>query len=226
MIHFKNVTKEYGKNNVALRNINLHIKPKEFVSIIGQSGAGKTTLSKLLIAQELPTRGSIVVGGWDITSIKNYEIPYLRRQIGVIYQAFSLLEGKTVQENVAYALEVSGVPQKKIKKVIKPLLSIVGLEGKGKRYPHEISGGESQRVAIARALAHRPKILIADEPTGNLDTINAQEILDLLKKINEFGTTVILMTHDKDIVNLLRRRVIVMEEGEIVRDTEASKYSL
>lgn len=226
MIHFKNVTKQYGKNNFALRNVNLHIKPKEFISIIGQSGAGKTTLSKLLIAQEFPTEGTIVIGGWDITNVKNYEIPYLRRQIGVIYQDFSLLEGKTVQENISYALEVSGVSQKKIRKVTEPLLSIVGLEGKGKRYPNEISGGESQRVAIARALAHRPKILIADEPTGNLDTINAQEILDLLKKINEFGTTVILMTHDKDIVNQLRRRVIVMEEGQIVRDRESSKYSL
>ena len=225
MIHFKNVSKDY-KGVPALRDINLHIKPKEFVSVIGQSGAGKTTFSKLLIAQEYPSKGSIIVGGWDITGIKNYEIPYLRRQIGVVYQDFSLLEGKTVNENVAYSLEVAGVPKKKIQKVTEPLLSIVGLEGKGERYPRQISGGESQRVAIARALAHRPKILIADEPTGNLDTINAQEILDLLKKINEFGTTVILMTHDKDIVNSLRRRVVVMENGQIVRDQEGGKYSL
>lgn len=225
MIHFKNVSKEY-KGSPALKGINLHIKPKEFVSIIGQSGAGKTTLSKLLIAQETPSTGSITIGGWDITGIKNYEIPYLRRQIGVVYQDFSLLDGKTVNENISYALEVAGVPNKKIKKVTDPLLSIVGLEGKGNRYPSQISGGESQRVAIARALAHRPKILVADEPTGNLDTINAQEILDLLKKINEFGTTVLLMTHDKDIVNSLRRRVIVMEKGEIVSDRESGKYTL
>lgn len=226
MIHFKNVTKSYGKEAVALRDVNLHIQPKEFVSIIGQSGAGKTTLSKLLIGQEKPSSGQIVVGGWDITGIKNYEVPYLRRQIGVVYQDFNLLEGKTVEENIAYALEVANVPKKKIKAITQPLLSIVGLEGKGDRYPHQISGGESQRVAIARALAHRPKILVADEPTGNLDTINAQEIIELLKKINEFGTTVILMTHDKDIVNALKRRVVVMEHGALVRDEESGKYSL
>jgi cell division transport system ATP-binding protein len=226
MIHFKNISKKYGPDAIALRNINLHIRPKEFVSIIGQSGAGKTTLSKLLIGQEKPSTGNLVVGGWDITGIKNYEIPYLRRQIGVVYQDFNLLSSKTVEENVAYSLEVAGVPKKRIRKITDPLLSIVGLEGKGLRYPHQISGGESQRVAIARALAHRPKILVADEPTGNLDTINAQEILDLLKKINEFGTTVILMTHDKDIVNALKRRVVVMEHGEIVRDQESGKYSL
>lgn len=225
MIHFKNVTKRYGEVP-ALKNVNLHIKPKEFISIIGQSGAGKTTLAKLMIAQESPTTGSLVIGGWDITTIKPYEIPYLRRQIGVVYQEFNLLENKTVLENVAYSLEVAGVPQKNIRKITEPLLDIVGLTGKGERYPHQISGGESQRVAIARALAHRPKILIADEPTGNLDTINAQEILDLLNKINEFGTTVLLMTHDKDLVNTLRRRVIVMHDGEIVRDQEGGKYSL
>lgn len=226
MIHFKNVSKAYNGSSTALEGINLHIRPKEFVSIIGQSGAGKTTLSKLMIAQERPTQGHIIIGGWDITSIKNYEIPYLRRQIGVVYQDFNLLESKTVDENISYALEVAGVPKSRIKKITEPLLSIVGLSGKGDRYPNQISGGESQRVAIARALAHRPKILVADEPTGNLDTINAQEILDLLKKINEFGTTVVLMTHDKDIVNSLKRRVIVMEHGEIVRDQESGKYSL
>ncbi len=226
MIHFKGVSKSYPGDVHALLDVSVRIQPKEFVSLIGQSGAGKTTFSKLLIAQEKPSKGQIIVGGWDITDIKNYEIPYLRRQIGVVYQDFNLLEGKTVEENVAYALEVAGMPKKKIKQVTEPLLNIVGLGGKGKRYPNEISGGESQRVAIARALAHRPKILIADEPTGNLDTINAQEILDLLKKINEFGTTVILMTHDRDIVNSLRRRVIVMEHGQVVRDQEAAKYSL
>lgn len=226
MIHFKNVTKKYGDNIAALKNVNLHVRPKEFISIIGQSGAGKTTFSKMLIAQERPTSGSVVVGGWDITNVKNYEIPYLRRQIGVIYQDFNLLEGRTVEENIAYALEVAGVAKKKIRKITEPLLSIVGLKGKGGRYPHEISGGEAQRVAIARALAHRPKILVADEPTGNLDTINANEILELLKKINEFGTTVILMTHDKAIVNSLRKRVITMANGEVVRDQEGGKYTL
>lgn len=227
MIHFKSVSKHYNNKKVtAIEGVNLHIKPKEFVSIIGRSGAGKTTLARLLIGQERATSGQIIVGGWDITNIKNFEIPYLRRQIGVVFQDFNLLETKTVEENVAFALEVAGVPQKKIKQIVYPVLKIVGLEGKESRYPHELSGGEVQRVAIARALAHRPKVLIADEPTGNLDTINAQEIIDLLKKINEFGTTVILMTHDKDIVNNLRKRVVVMQKGQVVSDQEEGKYTL
>ena len=150
----------------------------------------------------------------------------LRRQIGIVFQEFNLLEGKTVQENVSFALEVSGVKRKKIRQIVEPILKIVGLKGFENRYPHQISGGEVQRVAIARALAHRPKILIADEPTGNLDAINSQEILDLLQKINEFGTTVILMTHDKDIVNSLNRRVIVMDQGEIISDKEQGKYTI
>jgi len=226
MIHFKNISKIYPGNVFAVKDINLHIKPKEFVSIIGRSGAGKTTLARLLIAQESASKGSVVIGGWDITSIKPYEIPYLRRQIGVVFQDFNLLSNKTVFENVSYALEVSGMAQNKIKIVVDPILKIVGLANKAARYPHEVSGGELQRVAIARALAHRPKVLIADEPTGNLDTINSQEILDLLLKINEFGTTVILMTHDKDIVNLIKKRVIVMQDGEIISDKEEGKYTL
>ncbi len=226
MIHFKSVSKLYGKNIAAVKDISIHNKPKEFVSIIGRCGAGKTTLAKLLIGQEKATSGQLIVGGWDITNIKNYEIPFLRRQIGVVFQDFNLLENKTVEENVAFALEVAGVKSQNIKQIVDPILKIVGLAGKGGRYPHEISGGEVQRVAIARALAHRPKILIADEPTGNLDTINAQEIIDLLKKINEFGTTVILMTHDKDTVNNLRKRVIVMQKGEVISDKEEGKYTL
>lgn len=226
MIQFKNVSKFYDDRAAALQSVNLHIEPKEFVSIIGRSGAGKSTLAKILIAQEQPSEGQVVVGGWDITRINSDEIPYLRRQIGVVFQDFNLLEGKTVKENVTFALEVAGMSKQNIRQVVQPILKIVGLEGKENRYPNQISGGEMQRAAIARALAHRPKILIADEPTGNLDTINAQEILDLLKKINEFGTTVILMTHDRDIVNSLRRRVIVMDAGKIVNDFESGKYTL
>ena len=226
MIQFKNVSKVYSEEAAALRNVNLHIHPKEFVSIIGRSGAGKSTLAKMLIAQERPTEGEIMVGGWDITKIRNDEIPYLRRQIGVVFQDFNLLSNKTVDENVRFALEVAGMKKENIRQVVTPILKIVGLEGKEERYPSEISGGEMQRVAIARALAHRPKIFIADEPTGNLDTINAQEIMDLLKKINEFGTTVVLMTHDRDIVNSLRRRVIVMDHGQVVNDLETGKYTL
>ncbi len=226
MIHFKNVSKVYGDEMAALRSVTLHIRPKEFVSIIGRSGAGKSTLAKLLIAQEKASEGQVLVGGWDITDIKNDEIPFLRRQIGVVFQDFNLLSNKTVEENVSFALEVSGMPRKKIDQVVQPILKIVGLQGKERRYPDEISGGEMQRVAIARALAHRPKIFIADEPTGNLDTINAQEIVELLRKINEFGTTVVLMTHDRDMVNNLRRRVIVMDQGQIVKDIESGKYTL
>lgn len=226
MIQFKNVSKIYGDNHPALHNVNLHIRPKEFVSIIGRSGAGKSTFAKMLIAQERPSEGEIIVGGWDITKIRNDEIPFLRRQIGVVFQDFNLLFNKTVEENVSFALEVAGMQKQKIRQVVQPILKIVGLQGKEGRYPNEVSGGEMQRVAIARALAHRPKIFIADEPTGNLDTINAQEIVDLLKKINEFGTTVVLMTHDRDMVNSLRRRVIVMDHGEVVNDLESGKYTL
>lgn len=226
MIHFKNVSKLYSERAPALQGVNLHIQAKEFVSIIGRSGAGKSTLAKILIAQEQPSEGQVIIGGWDITRIKNDEIPYLRRQIGVVFQDFNLLENKTVEENVSFALEVAGMPKHNIRQVVYPILKIVGLEGKEGRYPNQISGGEMQRVAIARALAHRPKILIADEPTGNLDTINAQEILDLLRKINEFGTTVLLMTHDRDIVNSLRRRVIVMDHGQVANDFESGKYTL
>ncbi|MBI4121898.1 MAG: ATP-binding cassette domain-containing protein, partial [Parcubacteria group bacterium] len=166
MIQFKNVSKKYGKNSAALSHVNLHIRPKEFVSIIGRSGAGKSTLAKLLIAQERPSAGEVIVGGWDISKIRNDEIPFLRRQIGVVFQDFNLLANKTVEENVSFALEVAGMKRENIRQVVTPILKIVGLEGKEGRYPDEVSGGEMQRVAIARALAHRPKIFIADEPTG------------------------------------------------------------
>ncbi|MFA5358916.1 MAG: cell division ATP-binding protein FtsE [Patescibacteria group bacterium] len=226
MIKFKNISKSYPGNILAVKNINLHIKPKEFVSIVGQSGTGKTTLVRLLIAEETPDRGEITVGGWNITDIKRSEVPFLRRQIGVVFQDYKLLPQKTAYENVAFALEVCGTPTKRIHTVVPQVLRIVGLEGKGGRYPKQLSGGEAQRVAIARALVHRPKILVADEPTGNLDTINTREIADLLLKINEFGTTVLLVTHDREVVNYVKRRVITMENGEVIGDQHSGKYVL
>ncbi|MAF14206.1 MAG: cell division ATP-binding protein FtsE [Parcubacteria group bacterium] len=226
MIIFKNISKIYPPNVVALKNINLHIKPKEFVSIVGRSGTGKTTLVKILTAEESSTKGRIIVGGWDITYIKPREIPVLRRQIGVVFQDFKLLAKKTVFENIAFALQACGTDQQKIKEIIPQVLKIVSLTGKENRYPIQLSGGEQQRVAIARALVHRPKILVADEPTGNLDSINTQEIMDLLLKINEFGTTVVLVSHNKEVINSINKRVITIDNGEIISDQKIGKYLL
>jgi len=226
MVHFKNVSKIYPGQQTALKNINLSIKPGEFVSIVGQSGTGKTTLVRLILAEERPSNGRIIIGGWDITDIKHREVSTLRRQIGVVFQDFKLLRQKTIFENVAFALEVAGETQDKIKEIVPQVLKIVGLEGKMGRYPNQISGGEQQRVVVARSLAHRPKILVADEPTGNLDSINSSDIIELLKKINDFGTTVILVTHDREIVNGLRRRVVTLEDGVIISDQKRGKYLL
>lgn len=226
MIHLKNICKTYSHRTKVLRDLNLNIHPGEFVSIVGQSGAGKTTLVKILIGEERVDSGQVEIGGWDITRLSRREVPYLRRQIGVIFQDFKLLPKKTLAENIAFALEVSGGTNAKIKSIVPSVLKIVGLEDKADRYPTEISGGEAQRAAIARALVHQPKILLADEPTGNLDTINADEIIDLLLRINRFGTTVILVTHNREIVNRLNRRVVAMEKGEIISDQEHGKYVL
>jgi len=226
MITFKAVSKIYPPDVHALRNLTLDIQPGEFVSIVGQSGAGKTTLARLLIAEERPTRGAIEIGGWDITNIRSRDIPDLRRQIGVVFQDFKLLKKKTVQENVSFALEVAGTPTKRIHDIVPQVLKIVGLEEKAHRFPFQLSGGEQQRVVIARALVHRPKILLADEPTGNLDTINTREIIDLLLKINEFGTTIVLVTHNREVVNALRRRVITIANGQVAADHKEGKYLL
>jgi len=226
MITLHNASKTYGNKVEVLQDVDLHIKPGEFVSIVGQSGAGKTTLVRILIGEERLDRGQVVIGDWDITRISKREVPFLRRQIGVIFQDFKLLPKKTLEENVAFALEVSGGTPNKIKKIVPSVLKIVGLEDKKHRYPNEVSGGEQQRAAIARALVHQPKILLADEPTGNLDAINANEIIDLLLRINKFGTTVILVTHNKEIVNHLNKRVITMDHGRIVSDQAKGKYLL
>ena len=225
MVDLEHVTKTYN-NSDALHDTTLHIDPGEFISIVGQSGAGKTTLVKLLIAEEKPSSVRIVIGGWDITNIRQREIPTLRRQIGVVFQDYKLLPKKTAAENIAFALEVIGAPNAKIKEIVPRILTMVGLANKADAFPHHLSGGEQRRVVIARALAHHPKILIADEPTGNLDAINAREIIDLLLKINELKTTVLLVTHDREVVNYVRRRVITLEDGKIVSDRERGKYLL
>ncbi len=226
LIEFRNVSKYYPGNIVAVKDITLTIEEGEFVSIVGQSGTGKTTLVRLLIAEEPLSEGRILVAGWDITYIRTNEVPILRKQIGVVFQDFKLLPTKTVFENVAFALEVASADKARIQSIVPQLLKIVGLQEKAGRFPHELSGGEQQRVVIARALAHRPKILVADEPTGNLDSINTKEIIELLKKINEFGTTVILVTHNKDTVNELKRRVIMIDQGRIQSDHQKGRYSL
>ncbi|PKM88918.1 cell division ATP-binding protein FtsE [Candidatus Falkowbacteria bacterium HGW-Falkowbacteria-2] len=226
MITLLHVSKKYSRDNQVLQDVNLHIEAGEFVSLVGQSGAGKTTLVKLLTGEERADEGQVVIGDWDITRLNRHEIPYLRRQIGVIFQDFKLLPKKTLRENVAFALEVCGASNTKIKKIVPSVMKIVGLEDKQGRYPHEVSGGEQQRAAIARALVHQPRLLLADEPTGNLDTINADEIIDLLQRINKFGTTVILVTHNKGIVNRLSKRVVTMEKGQIVSDKAHGKYLL
>jgi cell division transport system ATP-binding protein len=226
MIEFKKVTKIYPDNTYAARDLSLLVRPGEFVSIVGQSGTGKTTLAKMVIAEERPTKGRVVIGGWDITDIKEQEIPVLRRQVGVVFQDYKLLPKKTVHENITFALEVCGVEQRKIDAIVPQVLKVVGLENKRDKFPHQLSGGQQQRVAIGRALVHRPKVLLADEPTGSLDTINAQEIIDLLLKINTLGTTIMLVTHNKEIVDRLRRRVITIDDGVIVSDQHAGKYTL
>lgn len=224
MIKFRNVTKFYSPDIYALKGVNLRIKPGEFVSIIGQSGSGKTTIVKLLTAEERLTNGSIQISGWDISNIHYREVPILRRQIGVIFQDYKLLPQKTVFENIAFALEACGASYKKINKIVPQILKVVNLSSKYDKYPRQLSGGEQQRVGIARSLIHRPKILVADEPTGNLDLNNTREIVDLLRKINELGTTVLLVTHDREVVNLLKRRVIVLDRGQVVSDQPVGRY--
>lgn len=226
MIRLHSVHKTYQPDIKVLKDINLHIRPGEFVSVVGQSGTGKTTMVKTLIGEEKIDSGKVIVGGWDITDIKPSEVPILRRQIGVVFQDFKLLQKKTLFENIAFALQVCGQPQKKIDSIVPQVMKIVGLENKMHRYPQEVSGGEQQRTVIARALVHRPKILLADEPTGNLDSINTDEIIELLLKINKFGTTVVLVTHNREVVNRLKKRVITVENGMIVGDQAVGKYLL
>lgn len=209
----------------ALERVSLHVEPREFVIVVGSSGAGKSTLLKLLTREEKPTSGKIIVGGIDYDKLKDKNIPYLRRRIGTVFQDFKLLPNKTVFENVAFALEIVGTGKQEIHYTVPRVLDIVGLKGKEKRMPLELSGGERQRVAIARAIARQPKILIADEPTGNLDPKHAWDVVKVLQKINQYGTTVLLTTHNQEIVNKLKRRVITIKDGKIASDKAGGGYS-
>lgn len=225
MIVFQNVSKIYN-GCVALDNLNLTIKPKEFVSLAGSSGAGKSTLLKLLIGEEKPTKGKVLLDKQNIHLIQDKDMPRLRRKIGMIFQDFRLLSDRTAYENVAFAMEVVGAANEEIKQDVPQLLELVGLVGKLHQFPHQLSGGEKQRVAIARALIHRPSVILADEPTGNLDLLNSWDIVRLLLKINELGTTIILATHDREIINTLGRRVITLDKGRLLRDEENGRYIL
>ncbi|MBN2198064.1 cell division ATP-binding protein FtsE [Candidatus Wolfebacteria bacterium] len=229
MIIFQNVSKIYNNNShkmTALEEASFNINPKEFVSLVGKSGAGKSTIIKLLIGEEKPSKGRVIFKSYDVNKIKQRELPQLRRHIGVIFQDFRLLPNKNTYENVAFALEVAGRPQSDIKEFVPQALEMVGLKNKIGNFPRELSGGEKQRVAIARAMINHPDLIIADEPTGNLDPINSWEIIRLLLKINELGTTVVLATHNKEFVNYINQRVISVENGRIIRDEEKGKYIL
>lgn len=226
MISFKNVWKIYPPNCVALREIGFKIKEKDFISLAGPSGAGKTTILRLLIGEEKPDRGRVMVSGINVAKIKHHYLPYLRRRIGMIFQDFKLLSERTAFENVAFAMQVAGFSKKEIERDVPQVLNLVGLSDKHEAMPSQLSGGEKQRVAIARALIHRPELLIADEPTGNLDLLHTWDIIRLLLKINEMGTTVILATHDREIINTLQKRVITIDKGRLVRDEEKGRYIL
>ena len=224
MIFFDNVSKIYGHGSVALRNITLRIEPKEFVSLVGASGSGKTTLLKLLIREEDPSEGAIFVDGLEVSAVAHRDLHHVRRRIGTVFQDYKLLPHRTAAENVAFAMEVAGRTQAEIEEDVPQVLELVGLAGKMDNFPHQLSGGEKQRVAIARALINRPDVILADEPTGNLDPINTWEIIKLLQKINELSTTVVLATHDKEVINKIDKRVIVLDKGEVVSDQERGKY--
>lgn len=225
MILLDRVTKIYGKDSKpALNRVSLHIEPKEFVILVGTSGAGKSTLLKVLTREERPTSGKVVVGGIDYDSLKDKNIPLLRRKIGTVFQDFKLLPQRTVFENIAFALEIVGMSNREIRHTVPKVIDLVGLKGKENKFPSELSGGERQRVAIARAVVRQPKILIADEPTGNLDPKHSWDIVRLLEKINRYGTTVLLTTHNKDIVDKLKRRVITIDHGKIIADVAQGSY--
>ena len=226
MIFFDNVSKIYSPTSIALENVSFTIAPNEFISIVGPSGAGKSTLLKLLLAEDFPTAGKVFFESSDVHSISRKNLPALRRRIGTVFQDYRLLPAKTAYENIAFALEAAGKSDEEIDNDVPQTLELVGLTDKAWQFPHELSGGEKQRVAIARAIVVRPDVLIADEPTGNLDPINKWEIIRLLEKINNLNTTVILATHDKEVIDSLQRRVVTLDKGKVVRDEKRGKYVL
>ncbi len=225
MIRFEKVTKTYpGHPHPALDNVSVDVEKGEFVFLVGSSGSGKSTFLRLVLREYRPTSGRVYVAGKEINRLAGWKVPRLRRQIGTVFQDFRLLQNKTVNENVAFALQVIGKPKSMVDRLVPETLEMVGLEGKGDRFPDELSGGEQQRVAIARAFVNRPKILIADEPTGNLDPNTSVGIMKLLDRINRTGTTVVMATHDQSIVDTMRRRVIELDRGTIVRDQSRGVY--
>ena len=219
MILFDSVTKKYpGDDEPALDSVSLHIEPNESVFLVGKSGAGKSTLMKMITKEEIPDSGKIVIGGIDLDYVKKKHIPGYRRRLGVVFQDFKLLPRRTVYENVAFALEIAGMSGKEIRKTVPKVLELVDLLDQAKKFPDQLSGGQQQRVSIARSVARQPKILIADEPTANLDKLTTEEIIGLLKKINDFGTTILVTTHNENVVNSLQKRVITLKDGRIIND--------
>lgn len=224
MIHFDKVSKIYLDNSVALEDVSFSIEPREFVSIVGHSGAGKTTLLKMFLGEEAPSKGKIFFESTDISTFKKEQINDFRRKIGVVFQDFRLIPDKNVYENIAFAMEAAGRGDDEIEADVPHVLELVDLGKKIWNFPHELSGGEKQRVSIARAIVNQPDVVIADEPTGNLDPLNTYDIVQILKKINDLGTTVILTTHNKGVIDSLKKRVLTMENGRIIRDDKEGKY--
>lgn len=226
VIYFNNVSKVYNKDSVALDDVTLTITTGEFVSIVGHSGAGKTTLTKMILAEDLPTEGTVFFESVNVSKITNKNLTKLRRRIGVVFQDFKLLSNKTAYENIAFAMEAVGKSNEEIESDVPHVLELVDLKSKMFHFPHQMSGGEQQRLAIARAIINQPELIIADEPTGNLDAINTHEIVQILKKINDLGTTIVLTTHNRGVVDSIGGRVITMEKGKIIRDDKNGKYIL
>ncbi len=225
MIYFNNVTKQY-KDNMSLDDVTLSIAPGEFVSVVGHSGAGKTTLTKLILAEERPTEGTIFFESTDIHKLSSKELTKFRRKVGVVFQDFRLLSGKTAYENIAFAMEATGKNDEEILEDVPHVLELVDLTNRALHFPHQLSGGEKQRLAIARAIITQPELIIADEPTGNLDPVNATEVVNILRKINDLGTTIILTTHNRNVIDQIKKRVITLENGRVVRDDKDGKYMI